>query len=93
MIGLDYIVIVMLLAINSVSFVLMAIDKKRAQRKAYRIPEKTLLTWCACFGGLGGFLAMHVYRHKTRHEKFTLTIPVMLVLQVALLALYAYQTR
>ncbi|MDR0929495.1 MAG: DUF1294 domain-containing protein [Oscillospiraceae bacterium] len=73
-------------AVNLLSFALMGADKRRARRGMRRIRERTLLLVCALGGGLGGWLGMQVFRHKTRHYKFTLTVPVLMLLQLVLLA-------
>ena len=73
-----------LLIINAVGFALMLIDKQKAKKRKYRIPEATLM-WCAALGGsIGAWLGMQVFRHKTKHKKFTLGIPFILGLQVLL---------
>lgn len=75
-----------LVCINIVAFALMGIDKLRAWRGAWRISERTLLGVCALFGALGGYAGMQIFRHKTKHRKFSLGLPAMLVVQLALLA-------
>lgn len=79
------IVLGILLITNTVAFLLMKIDKKRAQRSEWRIKEKTLFLSAFLFGALGGVLGMKVFRHKTKHWYFKVFFPVFLVLQVALL--------
>ena len=70
------------LIINAAGFCLMCADKHRAQKNQWRIRESTLLTIAAVGGSVGCLLGMYLVRHKTRHPKFTLGIPVMLALQV-----------
>lgn len=78
-----------LILINAVGFVIMLADKIKAKRGAWRIPEATLLTVAAIGGSLGTFLGMYLFRHKTKHPKFTVTVPLLLILHVAaLLRLY-----
>ena len=72
--------------LNLVSFSLMAYDKHCAKAGKWRVPEKALFIAAACFGGLGGVLGMTVCRHKTRHWYFRLFFPLLLILQIALLA-------
>jgi uncharacterized membrane protein YsdA (DUF1294 family) len=72
---------------NLVAFALMGIDKRRARRGAWRVPENALFLATACFGGLGGVLGMKVFHHKTRHWYFRVFFPVLLVLQTAILAI------
>jgi len=71
------------LIINAAGFLLMLADKRKAQKKLWRIPEATLLTVAAIGGSIGSLAGMYVFRHKTKHIKFTLGIPVILVLQIA----------
>ena len=78
---------VMLLVMNLLAFALMGIDKVKAKRGAWRIPEKTLFLVTALFGGLGGTLGMTFFRHKTKHWYFKLGFPALLVIQMALLVL------
>lgn len=84
------VVMAVLIVMNLVSFALMGIDKRRAQRGAWRISEKALFLTTACFGGLGGFLGMKVFHHKTRHWYFRVFFPVLLVVQIVILAIGAY---
>ena len=72
---------------NVVAFTLMGIDKRRARRGAWRISERALFMTTACFGGLGGVLGMKVFHHKTKHWYFRVFFPVLLVLQIAILAI------
>ena len=72
---------------NVVAFTLMGIDKRRARRGAWRISERALFMMTACFGGLGGVLGMKVFHHKTQHWYFRVFFPVLLVLQIAILAI------
>ncbi len=79
----------MLLAVmNLLSFTLMGIDKMKAKRGAWRIPEKALFLATALFGGLGGVLGMQVFRHKTRHLSFKIGYPVLLIIQIIVLAVF-----
>lgn len=74
-----------LIFINTVGFCLFAWDKKRAKQGDWRIREKDLL-FCAIIGGsLGGLLAMYTFHHKTRHLKFQVGMPLLLLLQGVLL--------
>lgn len=74
-----------LLIINAAGFLLMRSDKVRARKNRWRIPEATLMTVAALGGSVGSLLGMYTFRHKTRHLKFTLGIPAILVAQAALL--------
>lgn len=76
------ILIVYLLIINAAGFLLMLIDKFKAKKSLWRIPESTLFT-VACLGGsLGCIAGMYTVRHKTKHRKFTLGMPLILAVQI-----------
>ena len=75
---------------NIASFALMAHDKRCARQGKRRVPEKSLFLVTACFGGLGGVLGMKLLRHKTKHWYFQVFFPVLLALQIVLLAAGAY---
>ena len=74
---------------NIAAFALMGHDKRCARQGKWRVPEKTLFLVTACFGGLGGVLGMKVFHHKTQHWYFKVFFPVLLVVQIALLAVGA----
>lgn len=75
--------------INIVSFALMGHDKRCARQGKWRVPEKSLFLVTACFGGLGGVLGMKVFHHKTQHWYFRVFFPVLLIVQIAVLAVGA----
>lgn len=71
-----------LLLINALGFLLMLIDKWKAKRGRWRIPEATLMGVAALGGSIGSLLGMYTVRHKTKHIKFTVGIPLILVVQI-----------
>ena len=73
-----------LIIINASAFLLMLIDKQKARRGAWRIPEATLLASAILGGSVGALAGMYCFRHKTRHVKFSLGIPLILAVQIAL---------
>ncbi|MDD5954327.1 MAG: DUF1294 domain-containing protein [Firmicutes bacterium] len=73
-----------LIIINASAFLLMLIDKQKARRGAWRIPEVTLLASAILGGSVGALAGMYCFRHKTRHVKFSLGIPLILTVQIAL---------
>lgn len=77
-----------LLIINAFSLLLMHEDKRRARKKLWRIPESTLMATAIAGGSVGALLGMYAFRHKTRHRKFTLGIPAILVVQMTLLVYF-----
>ena len=76
--------IIYLATINILGFFAMGIDKERAQKKRWRIPEKTLLVIAVMGGGLGTWLGMYMFRHKTKHDYFVKIVSVLMVIQMAL---------
>ena len=78
---------VWLIAINLVTFAVYGIDKRRARRGAWRVPEKTLFLLPLLGGSIGALLGMRVFRHKTKHWYFKYGMPAILVAQVLLFAL------
>ena len=77
-----------LIIINAAGFLLMLTDKYKATKNLRRIPEKVLM-WSAVLGGsLGCLVGMYTVRHKTRHIKFTIGIPVILTLQAVIFLIH-----
>lgn len=72
-----------LILMNALGLLLMYADKRRAKRKRWRIPERTLLLVAAFGGSLGSLMGMYLFRHKTRHRKFTVFVPLFLALHTA----------
>ena len=81
------IILIYLLIINAVGYLLMLADKRKAQKKHWRIPESTLMLVAAMGGSIGSLAGMYTFRHKTKHLKFTLGIPAILVAQIAVIML------
>ena len=73
-----------LLAVNLAAFLMMGLDKWKAKKDRWRVPEKTLFLPVVLGGGIGGILGMQVFRHKTRHWYFRFGFPAILILEVAL---------
>ncbi len=80
-------ILLYLLIVNALGFVLMLVDKFAAQNNLWRIPEATLMGIAALGGSIGSLVGMYTFRHKTRHLKFTVGIPAILVAQIALIVL------
>ena len=81
---LKTILLVYLVLVNAAGLLFMFVDKQKAQRGQWRIPEATLMLTAAIGGSVGSLLGMYLFHHKTRHSKFTVGIPLILLLQVAL---------
>lgn len=71
--------------VNIAGFAAMGIDKSRARRKVWRIPESTLFFIALIGGSIGSLLGMYGFRHKTRHWYFVWGMPAILILQVAVI--------
>ncbi len=67
-----------------ITFLLMYIDKNRAIKGKWRIPEATLINLSILGGGIGTYMGMYIFRHKTRHPKFTIFIPITIILNLFL---------
>lgn len=76
-------VLLWLAVINAAGFLLMGLDKWKAKRGAWRIPEKTLFTAALLGGTVGVIAGMETFRHKTRHGRFKYGLPALLAVQVA----------
>lgn len=74
-----------ILLINLIAFVVFGIDKRKARKGQWRVPESTLFILALIGGSIGALLGMLAFRHKTKHRKFTIGIPLILALQIALL--------
>ena len=74
-----------LILINLVSFVMMGIDKRRAAKKLWRIPESSLFIIAIIGGSIGSIIGMRAFHHKTRHWYFVYGMPLILMLQILLI--------
>ena len=84
------IVLFYVLAINLIAFLAYGIDKLKAKKNMWRIPEATLI-WMAVVGGsIGAILGMKVWHHKTLHKKFKYGIPAITIIQIALIGYLTY---
>ncbi len=75
--------VIYLVVVNLLGFSMMGIDKSRARRRAWRIPEAHLIIVALIGGSVGAILGMWLFRHKTRHWYFAYGLPIILVLQIA----------
>ncbi|MCI7108197.1 MAG: DUF1294 domain-containing protein [Lachnospiraceae bacterium] len=73
-----------LIVINLIGFALMGIDKSKAKKHAWRIPEKTLFLASLLGGSIGTWAGMYVFRHKTKHWYFVVGMPAILILQIVI---------
>ena len=77
-------ILLLLAAVNLLAFVLYGVDKLKAKKGAWLIPEATLLLVAFLGGSLGALLGMEIFRHKTKHAKFRILVPLFLILHIAL---------
>ena len=73
-----------ILILNFVTILVFGIDKSKAKKGMWRIPESTLLLMAVLGGSIGAWMGMRVWRHKTQNTKFKYGIPVVFIIQVAL---------
>lgn len=79
---LNMILKIYILVITVLGFLLMGVDKRKAKKHLYRIPEKTLFLLAVMGGSLGSIIGMYFFHHKTRHTKFTFGMPAILIIQI-----------
>lgn len=73
-----------LLAINIIAFTSMWIDKQKAKHNKWRIKERTLFLQALFGGSIGAMSGMYLFRHKTKHRSFVIGMPMILILQIAI---------
>ena len=83
--GVISVLLIYALIINLIGFFSMGIDKQKARKRAFRIPEATLFTIAIIGGSLGSVIGMHLFHHKTRHWYFLYGMPAILAVQVLLI--------
>lgn len=77
-------IIIYLAVINFISFIVMGVDKHKARKRAWRIPESTLFVLALIGGSIGSIAGMHLFHHKTRHWYFLYGMPAILIIQILL---------
>lgn len=80
--------LIYLILVNAFALLLMHTDKHRARKKMWRIPERVLLLLALAGGSLGILLGMCAFRHKTKHPRFSVGVPVILMVQAVIVSLY-----
>lgn len=83
-------IIIYLIVINIIGFLAMFIDKRKAKRGSWRIQEKTLFGICILGGGIGTIAGMYAFRHKTQKLTFTLGMPAIVILEIAIVIYFKY---
>lgn len=77
-------IVIYIIAVNIISFIVMGMDKRKAQKRAWRIPESILFVLAIIGGSIGSILGMHLFHHKTRHWYFLYGMPAILIVQILL---------
>ena len=84
------IILIYLAAVNIFGLIIMGVDKSRAKRRKWRIPEATLFLVAVIGGSIGSIAGMYLFRHKTKHWYFVVGMPVILVLQLIAVAIIVF---
>lgn len=92
-INIEQIALIYLVTINVITFFMFGIDKWKAKRAKWRIRETALLLLAFLGGSIGAWLGMQVWHHKTKHKKFKYGIPLILIVQIALMLLTSCKTK
>lgn len=77
--------------INVIGFLIMFIDKRKAKKGAWRIPEKTIFIITALGGGIGTIAGMYTFRHKTQKIQFVIGLPFITILEIILIVYWVLQ--
>ena len=86
-----HIALIYLAIINVVTFSMYGIDKWKAKKSKWRIPEATLLMMAVVGGSIGAWLGIKVWHHKTLHKKFRFGVPAIIIVQLAIIGYYLYE--
>ena len=78
-------ILIYLIVINLITFIVFALDKICAIKKKWRYKEVSLLGMCLVGGAIGGFLAMHLFRHKTKKKLFVIGVPLIIVIHLVMI--------
>ena len=82
-------ILVYLAVVNLISFIAMGVDKSKARKRSWRIPESTLFVLALIGGSIGSLAGMHLFRHKTRHWYFLDGMPAILIIQILIVIILA----
>ena len=82
-------IVVYFVVINLISFTTMGVDKSKARKRSWRIPESTLFVLALIGGSIGSIVGMHLFRHKTNHWYFLYGMPAILIIQILIVIILA----
>jgi len=88
--NIEIIAIIALIIWNIIVFAMYGLDKQKAKLRKRRISERTLMLSALLMGGTGALFGMSVFRHKTKHLKFKIGVPLLLILNIAVVCIYIY---
>lgn len=83
-------IIIYLVVINILGFFIMWLDKRKARKGSWRIPEKTLFIITALGGGIGTIAGMYTFRHKTQKLNFVIGLPLITILEIILIVYWGF---
>ena len=83
-------IIIYFIIINIIGFFIMWLDKRKARKSSWRIPEKTLFIITALGGGIGTIAGMYTFRHKTQKLNFVIGLPLITVLEIILIVYWGF---
>lgn len=83
-------IIIYFVIINVIGFLIMWLDKRKARKGSWRIPEKTLFIITALGGGIGTIAGMYTFRHKTQKLNFVIGLPLITVLEIILIVYWGF---
>ena len=85
---MDKLILAYLFIVNIAGLAVMGIDKRKAIKGAWRIPEKTLFLFSLIGGSIGTWAGMYIFHHKTKHWYFVIGMPAILILQLVIVAYF-----
>ena len=87
---LIFIILIYLVFINIITCIVFGVDKRKAKKGKWRVPEAALILLSVIGGSIGALIGMHLFHHKTRKAKFKVGVPVILILQIILVIFIVY---
>ena len=84
-------ILIYVAVMSLIAFAAFGLDKYKAKADKWRTPEKTLFILAIIGGGIGAFLGMRIFRHKTKHKQFVIGIPAIMIVQLILIGLLLYK--
>lgn len=88
--NINKILLLYLIFINSITFIIFAIDKYKSIKNKWRIEVSTLINLCLIGGSIGGIIAMYLFHHKTKQITFFLGIPLIILIQIFMFIYFTY---